>query len=502
MPATGSPILELRAISKRYGQTVVLNAINFSLKQGEVHGLIGENGAGKSTTMKLLAGVYNDYEGVMLLNGKTIRFASPAAAMDNGIGMVYQELSVFKHLSVAENIFSRNLPCKNGVINWKEMNRQAQAHLDELGVNIKVTDTMATLSVGKQQIIEIARIIFSGAHIIILDEPTSALSSQETERLFEFIAQIKAQGKSVIFISHFLEDVLSITDRISVFKNGTKIETLETTRTTKAQLVELMIGADAKILHQLYEEDKQEQEQKPYLVGEKVLIVEELSAHQNFKNVSFTLHKGEILGLFGFMGAGQGNLARCLFGAERADSGSITLQGKRLQLKTTTNGKDSGIAYVPENRHDSVMIQQEIFKNISLPHLNYLTGWLLNAKKEIDIAVKQITDLIIRPGNPSLEVGALSGGNQQKVVLAKWLTKLPVVLILNEPTRGIDIGAKDEVLTIIKSLRDKGVSILLITSEPEMILTMTNRSLVMSKGRITATLQGPELTKKNLMQHA
>lgn len=500
MPAFGNAIIELRSVSKRYGQTVVLNGINFSLQKGEVHGLIGENGAGKSTTMKLLAGVYSDYDGEMLMHGSPIRFTSPATAMDNGIGMVYQELSVFKHLTVAENIFGRNPPIKNGVVNWKKMNHDAQAHLDELGVDINVTDTISTLSVGKQQIVEIARIIFSGAQVIILDEPTSALSPQETQRLFEFISLVKQQGKSVIFISHFLEDVLSITDRITVFKNGRTVETLYTNRTNKHQLVELMIGADAKVLHHLYEQDNPGQQF--HSIGDPVLTVDALSSQPNFSDISFSLFKGEILGVFGFMGAGQVNLARCLFGAEQAESGSVILQGHRLQLKNTTQGRDAGIAYVPENRHDSLMLQQEIFKNISLPHLNFLTGWMLNTKKEINIALQQLTDLIIKPGNPSIEVGTLSGGNQQKVVLAKWLTRLPTLLILNEPTRGIDIGAKDEILTIIKRLSTQGVSILLITSEPEMILAMANRSLVMSKGRITATLEGTTLTKKNLMQHA
>ncbi len=251
-----NPILELRGVSKRYGGAVALADVDFDLRAGEVHGLVGENGAGKSTMMKLLAGVYSDYAGEMLLNGQGVRFASPADAQARGIGMVYQELSTFQHLTVAENLFSRKPPSHGGLINWSRMNQEAQAHLRELGLNLDVTHRMGQLSVGTQQIVEIARVIFSGAKIIILDEPTSALSIPETRRLFNFIATLKAQGKTVIFISHFLEDVLEVTDRITVLKNARKVATLDKQGVTKHNLVELMIGSDAKILQQMYEQEQ------------------------------------------------------------------------------------------------------------------------------------------------------------------------------------------------------------------------------------------------------
>jgi ribose transport system ATP-binding protein len=247
------PILELRAVSKRYGGAIALEGVDFDLLPGEVHGLIGENGAGKSTMMKLLSGVYNDYSGELLLDGQPARFASPADAQARGIGMVYQELSTFPHLTVAENLFSRRPPGRSGLIDWGRMRREAQAHLRELQMDIDVTARMGELSVGTQQIIEIARVIFSGARIIMLDEPTSALSPPETRRLFEFIATLKRQGKTIIFVSHFLEDVLEVADRITVLKNSRKVTTLVARDTSKHQLVELMIGADAKILQQVYE---------------------------------------------------------------------------------------------------------------------------------------------------------------------------------------------------------------------------------------------------------
>jgi len=493
-------VIQLQNVTKRYGKIKVLDSIQFDLRKGEVHGLIGENGAGKSTTMKLLAGVYDDYDGELLINGKSKRFKSPADAQNNGIGMVYQELSIFRHLSVAENLFSRHLPHVSSIVSWKQMNGQAQKHLTELGLDIDVKETMGNLPVGNQQMIEIAKVIFSGADVLILDEPTSALSPPETRRLFDFISTLKEQGRSIIFISHFLEDVLAVTDRISIFKNGKKIETLETQQTDKQKLVGLMIGTEGKILQQLY---KERRPAIPKLnAGEVVFSVDGLAKRNDFSDVSFSISKGEILGIFGFMGAGQIGLARCLFGADQADQGSITLKGKKIKLKNTTLARNAGIAYVPENRHNALMLQQEVFKNITLAHLHNLKGWILNKKTEIKVAATQIRNLKINPPDLFLPVAALSGGNQQKVVLGKWLTQLPDLLILNEPTRGIDIGAKDEVLSIIQDLRAKGVPILLITSEPEIILAVADRAFVMSRGRITANLSGIELTKENLMQHA
>lgn len=500
-PETNSnTILELHHVSKRYGGVTALKDVDFDLQAGEVHGLVGENGAGKSTMMKLLAGVYDDYEGEMRLHGTPVHFASPADAQARGIGMVHQELSTFQHLTVAENLFGRMLPTRRKLVDRKRMNREAQAHLQELGLDIDVTTTMGLLPVGTQQIVEIARVIFSGAHIIILDEPTSALSPPETKRLFAFIATLKAQGKSIIFISHFLEDVLAISDRITVLKDAQQVAVLQAKNTDKHQLVELMIGAEANLLQQSYEEASHIVAQHTY--GDVVLDVAGLTKRGYFQDVSFALHAGEIVGLFGFMGAGQIQLARCLFGAEQFDTGGMQMNGRILKLSNTTQAKTAGIAYVPENRHHSLMLQQEIYKNITLAHLPRLLGRLLNQKAEVNIALTQMNKLSVYPLRPLLPVGALSGGNQQKVVLAKWLTQVPKLLILNEPTRGIDVGAKDEVMTIINNLRAEGVAILLISTEPETILSIADRALVMSRGRITAEMIGEQLTKENLMTYA
>jgi ribose transport system ATP-binding protein len=499
-------ILELRNITKRYGGVLALDGVDFDVLAGEVHGLIGENGAGKSTMMKLLSGVFNDYSGELLLDGQPVRFASPADAQAKGIGMVYQELSAFQHITVAENLFGRKMPMRGPLVDWKRMNGEAQHHLHELGLDIDVTSRMGDLSVGSQQLVEIARVIFSGARLIILDEPTSALSTPETRRLFDFVNQLKAQGKTVIFISHFLEDVLEISDRITALKNSRKVATLPKAGATKGRLVELMIGSDAKILQQIYQEEESGVHHvEQHAIGEVRLTVEGLTLPGNFENISFSIRKGEILGLFAFMGAGQIQLARCLFGAERPSTGTIALDGKQLRLRDTTMGRDAGIAYVPENRRNSLMLEKEIFRNVTLAHLGSLVRGIVRQPAEVALARELCAEVGVRPQRPDLPmlpVGALSGGNQQKVVLAKWLTRLPKVLILNEPTRGMDVGAKDEVMTIVKGLRDKGVATLLITTEPEQIMAVCDRALVMSKGRVTAELIGAEITKENLMKNA
>jgi ribose transport system ATP-binding protein len=490
-------VLELRRVTKCYGAVTALRDMDFNLMAGEVHGLIGENGAGKSTTMKLLAGVNCDYEGELRVREKVVRLRSPAEAQDMGIGMVYQELSVFPHLTVAENLFGRKLPCRMRVVDWKRMATDSQRHLNHLGLEIDVTCKMSELPVGNQQVVEIARVVFGGANVIILDEPTSALSAPEIARLFEFIRTLKAQGKSIVFISHFLEDVLAISDRVTVMKDGSKVGTLSVAETNKQHLVELMLGDRA--------QGERRDDNRPGFSTERkdvALKIDGLTLRGEFENVSLVLHHGEVLGLFGFMGAGQVPLGHCLFGAIHADSGTLELNGKHLRLSDTTAAVANGVAFVPENRHHSLMLQQPVYANITLVYLKKIVGWLLKRKAEVGVAKQSIESLAIRPTDPEMFVGALSGGNQQKVLLAKWLIEQPRLLILIEPTRGIDIAAKDEVMHVIGQMRDQGVPVLLISSEPEVIERMAARVVVMRKGKITVELQGAELTRQNLMQHA
>jgi ribose transport system ATP-binding protein len=497
--------LSLRGVRKRFGGVLALDGVDLDLRAGEVHGLVGENGAGKSTLMKLLAGVHGDYQGEIRVAGEVRRFSSPGDAQAHGIAMVYQELSTFAHLTVAENILGRNMPVRRGLVSWRAANRIAGQHLGELGLDIDVTSTMGTLPVGRQQLVEIARVLFSGARSIILDEPTSALSHPETRRLFEFVRALKAQGKALVFISHFLEDVLEISDRITVLKNGRHVCTVGADQVDKRRLVELMIGGESpssspsdQVAAGAVGAGRSPEVAPP----EEVLRVDGLCKRGAFTDISFSLHKGEILGCFAFMGAGQSQLGRCLFGAERADAGAVRQGGRPLRLTSTTRARAAGIAFVPEDRRSALMLSQEIFKNITIAHLYHLMPWWLREAPELAIADTWMKNVGVRPPNPRLPVGALSGGNQQKVVLAKWLARTPRVLILNEPTRGMDVGAKQEVLGVIGRLRNAGVATLLISTEPETVLSLADRALVMSKGRIAAELAGRDLTKENLMRYA
>jgi len=423
---------------------------------------------------------------------------------------VHQELSTFSHLTVAENLFGRHLPRRFGLVSWASVNRTAARHLEALGLDVDVTATMGTLPVGWQQLVEIARVIFSGARTILLDEPTSALSPPEARRLFDLMRALKAQGKGLIFISHFLDDVLEISDRVTVLKNGRRASTLPAKDATKHDLVALMLGGDSKRLDLTYQTEGAAPRAVATQLGDPqasgsqpdFLRVERLSKAGAFTEVSFSVAAGEILGCFAFMGGGQSQLGRCLFGAERADEGTVHLGGERLRLTSTTRARAAGIAFVPEDRRVALMHAREVFKNITVAHLARLSPWWLREKAEVAIAEEKIADLGVRPSNPRMAVGALSGGNQQKVVLAKWLTHMPRVLILNEPTRGMDVGAKEEVLGVITRMRRQGVAILLITTEPETLLSMADRSLVMRRGRITATLAGARLTKEDLLQNA
>jgi ribose transport system ATP-binding protein len=493
-------VLELVNVSKRFGGVAALSGVDFDLRRGEVHGLVGENGAGKSTLMKIIAGVHTTFDGEMRLNAQAVRFHSPADARDHGIGMVHQELSIVRYLSVAENVFlGTRLMTHLGVCNWGAMREAAAMQLDELGIDLDVKRAAGTLNVGVQQMVEIARTIFSGAEILILDEPTSALSPPEAERLFEFIARLKEQGKTIVFISHFLEDVVHVSDRITVLKNGKLVCTAPKAQCTKNFLVECMLDADARLLRSAYSEGETHGASKH---GETVMKVSGFGKRRRFADISFELHKGEILGIYGFMGAGKTDVASCLFGYEQADRGHVELDGRPVQIDKTATAKALGIAYVSDNRKMSIFPGKEVYKNITISYLERITGWLIRAGKELAITNSQIKRVGLTPPNPLLQITALSGGNQQKVVLAKWLAYTPKVLILNEPTRGIDVGAKDEILHLIRDLREKGLPIILISSEPEVILANCDRILVMSKGRITQQLVNEGLTKDTLMKYA
>jgi ribose transport system ATP-binding protein len=494
------PILELRGVEKRFGGATALSGVDFVLRRGEVHGLLGENGAGKSTLMKILSGVHAPDEGEIILEGQTVKFHSPADAKALGVGMIYQELTNMPTLSVAENVFlGRQYTSKAGLIDWGRMRRDADEALRALGIRLDVTQRMGRLSLGNQQMVEIARIILSGAKIIVLDEPTSALSGPESERLFSFMRELKARGTSMVFISHFLEDALAVSDRITILKNSRKVATLDNNGLTKGKLIELMIGRDATELAESYEEGTR---LPPRVEGKTAIKVDSLSVPKEFEDISFEVRHGEILGMFGYLGAGMTEVARALFGRLKPSQGSIFLDGEAVTPSTPTQARDLGIAYLTENRRATIFPRHAIYKNITLAHLRDLVPALFRSRSEMSVADQLIKRTGVRPANSRMLAGHLSGGNQQKVVLAKWLTKSPKVLILNEPTRGMDVGAKREVLDLIRSLKEQGVAIILMSTEPETVMAESDRILVMSKGKVTAEFVDERVTKERLLVHA
>jgi ribose transport system ATP-binding protein len=492
------PLLELKNVSKSFGGVSALRDVDFAVARGEIHGLVGENGAGKSTMMKIIAGMHHDFQGQMLLDGHEVRFRNPHDSLALGIGMVHQELSVVPDLTVAENVFLGTQPTRwGGVIDWAGMAKAARRQIASLGLDLDPRTRMGSLPVGIQQLVELSRVLFSGARIIILDEPTSALSPPEVDRLFRVLRQLRQEGRSLIFISHFLEDVLAIADHVTVFRNGRNVTTVAAADTSKDQLISQMIGRGARELSAGESAELTGGGSKPV-----VLAAQKLSQGSVLKDLTFDARAGEILGIYGFMGCGQIELARCLFGKLPPDSGKVMLHGNLLPLSSTVAAREAGIAYVPESRRMMLFPAEPMYKNISIAVLQRIHRLWLKPQAERDIAARNISDLQIRPANAEMQVGKLSGGNQQKVALAKWLSAKPKVLILSEPTRGIDVGAKEDVIRILRALRDQGVAVVVLSTEPETILTLADRVIVMKRGRIVKTFEEGHVEKADLLAAA
>jgi ribose transport system ATP-binding protein len=492
----GAPLLEMIGVSKAFGGVHALRDVDFSLMEGEIHGLVGENGAGKSTMMKLIAGVYHGFDGEMRVAGETVHFRSPRDALAAGIGMVHQELSIVPDLTVAENVFLGTQPVvAGGVVDWARMKREAKRQLASLGLDIDPMARMGSLPVGIQQLIELSRVLFSGAKIIILDEPTSALSPPEVARLFD--VRLKRQGRTIVFISHFLDDVLAISDRVTVFRNGRKVVTEETGALTKDAVISHMIGRGSAEMHMGERAELAGDDTRPV-----VLEAAGLKDGAMIRDISLTLRRGEITGVYGFMGCGQVELARALFGKGRLAGGKLTLDGRPVHFRNTAAARRAGIAYLPENRNMMLFRTEQVFKNITIAILGRIHRILLRPRRERAIADAHIKDLQIRPPRPEIALGNLSGGNQQKVALAKWLTELPKVLILSEPTRGMDVGAKEDVIRIVKSLRDRGVAVLVLSTEPETILTLADRVTVLKRGVVAREFTHGHIEKADLLDAA
>ncbi len=488
------PILELRQITKRFGGLTALEDVNFDLHVGETHALVGENGAGKSTLMRILSGVYNEYDGDYILDGQHIRLASPRDALSRGIGMIHQELNVMPELSVAENIFLGRQPLTAmGSVDWRTMNRVAEEELRKLGFNINVRLPLEQYPLGIQQVTEVLRVILSGARILIMDEPTSALSPAEVERLIQLVNDLRSRHKrSIIYISHFLDEVMRVADRVTVLRDGRNVATVNATETSKTQLISLILGREMDAVLPSASESTAKRT---------LLSIKDLSGGA-FENVNLDLDAGEIVGLYGLFGAGHFDLARALFGMFRFDSGTITIDGYSFPTNfTARDAIKKGLAYVSESRRKSLFMDEANYRNITLPHLGHIGGFWPSYAKEVAAARPVMEMVNVQPCKPDNPVGTLSGGNQQKVAIARWITYPPKVFVVSEPTRGMDVGAKNEVLSILVNFRNQGYGVLVVSSEPETVLAVSDRIVVMSRGKIVSELANTgDLQKEALMR--
>ena len=495
-------LLELTDVSKSFGGVQALRSVDFTLLAGQIHGLAGENGAGKSTMMKIIAGVHTADSGRMRVDGKDAHFRSTRDARAAGIGMVHQELSVAPELSVAENVFFGNQPTgRLGVVAWRRMAETASAQLKNLGLDIDPRARLGDFPIGVQQLVELSRVLFSGARIIILDEPTSALSPPEIERLFGVLARLRESGRSIVFISHFLDDILKISDAITIFRNGRKVVTSEVTPAIdKGWVIERMIGAGRGDLEESYlgEITLHSRPEAPV-----VLRARGLTLSPAYRDLTFEARAGEVLGVYGFMGCGQLELARTLFGRLHADGGALDIDGEVRSLRNTAAAQEGGRRLCRRKPAlDAVRrgagLQERFDRGPGAP-----VPLAPEARPRAGRSPgRRSRHLDIRPPEPEWRLGALSGGNQQKVALAKWLTHSPRILLLAEPTRGMDVGAKEDVVRIVRALRDQGIAIIVFSTEPETVLSLADRVLVMRKGEIAREFASEAISKDRLLAAA
>ena len=486
------PIVELSGITKQFGGVQALRGVDLKLLPGEVHALVGENGAGKSTLVKILAGIHRPDVGVVKFGGEVIELRSPTQAQALGIAVVQQEPMLFPDLDVAENVFMGRHPRDRfGRVDWKRMYREVDHLLASLDVTLNSHTPVQGLSVAEQQLVEIAKALSIQARVLVLDEPTAALSSHEVAELFTIVKQLRERGVAILFVSHRLDEVFTIADRLTVFRDGMHIITAPVSEMTTEDLIKHMVGRE---LSNLYPKGESE-------IGDVVLEVRQLTRSEAFADVSFQLRRGEILGFAGLVGAGRTEVARVLFGIDRAESGEIWLKGKQVHIRSPQQAMEYGIAYVPEDRHQQGLVMNfSIVANITLAILQQVSRLgLLDPRREQQIAGEYSSQMRIRSSGVEQVVSALSGGNQQKVVLGKWLATNPSVLILDEPTRGIDVGAKAEVHRIISDLAVGGLAIILISSELPEVLAMADRVMVLHEGQVTGTFARSEATQERVM---
>ena len=486
-------ILELKDITKQFPGVKALDRMNFQLKRGEVHALLGENGAGKSTLMKVLSGIYQPDEGQILLNGKSVHFANTIAAEKAGISIVHQELAVFNTSSVAENIFTTNPPkTKIGTIDYQTMYRNVRQLLDKYGFqDINEKRTMRALSVGRQQIVEILRAVKKNAKLLILDEPTSALTEKETEVLMQIIRTLKGQGVSIVYISHRLEEVFQICDSATIMRDGQYITTLDVAGTTKDELVRYMVGRD--VVYQYGAGTSKH--------GKELLRVEHLTSGNVVKDVSFCVHEGEVLGLAGLEGAGRTELMECIFGVRKIDSGEIFMDGKSVKVTSAGAAKRLDMAYMTKDRKNKgLFLRKSIADNMLAANLDRFTKNGFTQFADARKSAAEYKDAFdVKTPNGDKKVGQLSGGNQQKVLMGMWVSRHPKLLMIDEPTRGIDVGTKESIHNLVRRYAKNGMAVIMSSSDMPELIGASDRIVALYEGEVTGELQLAQITEDRIM---
>ena len=484
--------IEMKGINKSFGSNQVLKDAGFLLKDGEVHALMGENGAGKSTLMKILTGVYKRDSGTVIVDGEEVTYKSPQEAEKAGIVFIYQELNVLFDLTVVENLYmGKEITKKLGVCDMKAMRAGAKEIMDRLGIDIPVDAVMSDLSVGQQQMVEICKALMVDAKVIIMDEPTAALTESETEGLFKVINSLRKKGVSIVYISHRMEEIFALCDRITILRDGSYIDTKEIKDLTMDDVVQMMIGRE--IGERFPKRDVK--------IGEEVLKVEGLTSGKYFHDVNFSVRAGEVLGVAGLMGAGRTEIMQSIFGNLKKDSGKIIINGEEVVIRNPRQAIKAGIGFVTEDRKtEGLLLEKSIAENIEIANLGKVSkNGVLNKEKQEDIVKKGIEEFRVKCFGPWHECNNLSGGNQQKVVIAKWVYTEPKILILDEPTRGVDIGAKKEIYDVINELAAKGVAVIMVSSELPEVLGMSDRIMVIREGEVRGIIDGKEADQAKIM---
>lgn len=488
-------ILEIKNIRKEFPGVIALNDVSLYLKRGEIHALVGENGAGKSTIMKILAGISKKDAGEILFDGKPFEAKRPVDALEKGISMVHQELDLVPYMTVEANVFAGREKTKGLIIDKRWMTQETKRLMDELGINLDPKARVENLSTAQQQMVAIIRAIAFNADVIIMDEPTSAITDREVQKLFEIIRKLKEQNKAIVYISHKMDEIYSLTDCITVLRDGNLIGSVRTNEVTPEKLINMMVGRE---LTDVYV--KNAPKSADYDEGEVLLKVNNLTRDGEFHNISFEVKRGEILGFYGLMGAGRTEIMETVFGLRKADDGEVWLKNKRI--KSVRNAISNGLAFITEDRKIyGLNLIASVKDNITITYMNLIlrAKFLLNFKKEKEYADDLIEKLRIKCASRNVLAGTLSGGNQQKIVIAKWFMGNPDVLIMDEPTRGIDIGAKAEIYKLMDSLAKSGKSIIMISSETPELLGMSDRIVVMHEGDMTGEFTREEANQDTLM---